>query len=277
MRELARSEYRGTPGWFGPGVPKLWTLWYRCTTQLVRLLRRGEFDEARHLLQATSADAWNFHFKAALPVFRQVQCPLCGYQGPAFRAHWNPRAVAYQSRCPGCDSRSRHRGLVTILREVVPPRVEGAVLLFAPELIGMNLLRRLVPEIDLRTIDLVLPHVDYPGEDIQRLSLPSNTFSLVVCNHVLEHVADDDAGLSECARILRAGGQAVFTIPGDFDGRPTVTYAKPDGNGHYRHYGLDVVKLMKRHFRMVDAIDMGEVAPREHGVRALDYAFICTK
>ena len=61
-----------------------------------------------------------------------------------------------------------------------------------------------------------LPHhrvVEYPAFDMMALDLPSGGYDLVVHSDSLEHVADPVRGLAECRRVLRAGGQCLFTVP----------------------------------------------------------------
>ena len=45
----------------------------------------------------------------------------------------------------------------------------------------------------------------------------SNIFDMVLSTQVLEHVDDPDAYLSECFRLLKAGGMLVLTTPGSFE------------------------------------------------------------
>lgn len=52
-----------------------------------------------------------------------------------------------------------------------------------------------------------------PHEDLTALTLPSDSFHLVVTNEVMEHVPDLDAALREIARILMPGGWHVGTFP----------------------------------------------------------------
>ena len=49
--------------------------------------------------------------------------------------------------------------------------------------------------------------------DVEDLPLPDASFDKVLCSHVLEHVLDDRAVLSEIRRVLVPGGTAVLAIP----------------------------------------------------------------
>jgi ubiquinone/menaquinone biosynthesis C-methylase UbiE len=61
-----------------------------------------------------------------------------------------------------------------------------------------------------RRYELDLPVVVGAGE---QLPYPSNSFDIVVCFDVLEHVADPQAVLAEMYRVLKPGGVALATVP----------------------------------------------------------------
>jgi SAM-dependent methyltransferase len=52
----------------------------------------------------------------------------------------------------------------------------------------------------------------YLAADGAHLPLPDSQFDLVVCNCVLEHIADDTAALAAMARSLRPGGALYLTV-----------------------------------------------------------------
>jgi hypothetical protein len=268
------QSIRDNPGGDGPGVPPLCNLLVRETAKSVRLLARGEADTARHRWIAAALNLRNYYLFPHPD--GTVHCPCCGWSGPAFVAGGNWRAVVPHSFCPGCDSRSRHRGLVAVLPEVLAAAPPGPVLAFAPERVLMKALRK-VSEREIVTTDLFCEDVDLPRQDIQRLDIPDESYAVLLCNHVLEHVPDDRSALRECARVLKPGGIGVFTIPGDYDGRPTRTFDQPDDNGHLRHYGLDVQDVIRESFSRLDAFDMSTRAPKDWQVRPLDYVFIAYK
>ncbi len=248
------------PGWRGPGEPS----WRDLRTQLrpiVRLAGAGQFSASFHRAESVLSNAWHFRLR---PVAGAAVCPCCGWEGPAFLATGNWRAYSPQSRCPQCDSRSRHRGLSHLLPDVLGRIPDGPVLVFAPERILMERLPALTGN-PIVTTDYLSADVDYPGEDIQALSFPDDQFAFIMCNHVLEHVPDDRRALLECARVLKPGGMALFTMPGDYHLPATRQFTQPDSNGHLRHYGADVAALLAEAFSRVEVINLGAaVDPRWH-------------
>ena len=63
--------------------------------------------------------------------------------------------------------------------------------------------------------------------DVSRLDLPSDSFDMVVCFEVIEHVQDTDAVLDELTRVLRPDGLLAISSPN------RDTY--PPGNPHHVH------------------------------------------
>jgi SAM-dependent methyltransferase len=65
-------------------------------------------------------------------------------------------------------------------------------------------------------------------EDLERLTFPDAFFDLVITQDVLEHVADLGAVCQEIARVLKVGGNHVFTVP-VHEGRPSTARARREG------------------------------------------------
>jgi SAM-dependent methyltransferase len=42
---------------------------------------------------------------------------------------------------------------------------------------------------------------------------PDNSFDIVICSHVLEHIHEDKKAISEIARILKPNGEALILVP----------------------------------------------------------------
>jgi len=85
--------------------------------------------------------------------------------------------------------------------------------------------------------------------DLAELNIETNTFEMIICNHVLEHVEDDKKAVMEMYRVLKPGGVAIITVPIDFKRDETyedLSVTKPKDRerefgqwDHVRYYGLD--------------------------------------
>lgn len=78
-----------------------------------------------------------------------------------------------------------------------------------------------VDGLDYRAIDLKCEGYDYPDYvvtgDVCSLNFTDNSFDIVICNHVLEHVKDDKRAMGEIWRVLKPGGVAVLMVPMDLE------------------------------------------------------------
>ncbi len=65
--------------------------------------------------------------------------------------------------------------------------------------------------------DKFMPGYHYPKHtidmDIMDIKFNENTFDLVLCNHVLEHIPDDIAAMKELYRVLKPNGTAILQVP----------------------------------------------------------------
>lgn len=66
--------------------------------------------------------------------------------------------------------------------------------------------------LDYLTADLLNPTV-MVKMDITAIQYPDNTFDIIYCSHVLEHVADDRKAMRELHRVLKPDGWAVIMVP----------------------------------------------------------------
>lgn len=212
---------------------------------------------------------------------RRFICPLCGNSSSYFIHTSNRLRITWHSACPFCDSRSRHRGLLKVYQEIISKRDGIRLLHFAPEEVLARWIRGTI-QIEYLTADLFLEDVDFKFQDIQKLTFPDNEFDVVLCNHVIEHVANDEAAISEIARILVEKGVAVITVPGDWSRYETVKFSDLSLNGHYRDYGMEIVEMLDRHFSRVEVSDMHRFdrdagSGLSLGIKKADLAFICIK
>ncbi len=75
----------------------------------------------------------------------------------------------------------------------------------------------------------------YVVADCTQLPFASDAISEVICSEVLEHVQDDQAAISELARVLKPGGQSYITVP-----HRKFYFAADDRYvHHFRRYEID--------------------------------------
>lgn len=97
--------------------------------------------------------------------------------------------------------------------------------------------------------------------DVQKMNFPDNTFDVVICCHVIEHVDSDDQAMREIYRVLKPGGFAVLQVPLAINLNKTIEdkTLKTDKErklkfgqvDHVRLYGLDYFdKLQVAGFRV---------------------------
>jgi hypothetical protein len=145
----------------------------------------------------------------------RVGCPSCGW---SFRRYMNnPRP----SRWPRCWSLERHRLIWLYLRHRTDFFTRPARLLhFAPEYCFLRTFRSL-RHLDYVTADLCAPRAKIKM-DICDITFEDNSFDVIICSHVLEHVQNDRKAMSELCRVLKPGGWAILQTP--FDPKRTETY-----------------------------------------------------
>lgn len=66
------------------------------------------------------------------------------------------------------------------------------------------------------TTDLNSPLADVKA-DICDLPFEDDSFDVILCNHVLEHIPDDTKAMQELFRVMKKGGWGVFQIPQDLE------------------------------------------------------------
>lgn len=89
------------------------------------------------------------------------------------------------------------------------------VLHFAPEQCFLKRFRAL-NNLDYTTTDLFSPIADVKA-DICNLPFEDNSYDMILCNHVLEHIPDDTKAMQELYRVMKPRGWGVFQVPQDLN------------------------------------------------------------
>lgn len=139
-------------------------------------------------------------------------CLLCESQLSSFLVFGNvvPRPSAW---CPVCGSLERHR-LIWMFLQQQTDLLEShpkTLLHVAPEGILETKFRQYA-HIDYISADLNNPQA-MVKMDITDIQYPENSFDVILCSHVLEHVPDDRQAMREFNRVLKPDGFAILMVP----------------------------------------------------------------
>ena len=138
-------------------------------------------------------------------------CPVCSSRVRKFTPYGlKPRPEA---QCPVCKSLERHR-LVWVFFKERTSLFDGdaqKMLHFAPEPEFSGRFKK-ISSLDYVSADLFDPNAMLKA-DISNIPCPDESFDVVYCSHVLEHVEDDRKAIAEIYRVLKKGGQAVILVP----------------------------------------------------------------
>lgn len=216
---------------------------------------------------------------------RKHYCPVCESRIRKFARYGRQKKI-----CPVCGTITRHRiiwlffRLKTNLFDQSPKRM----LHIAPERMFERNLKR-IKNLDYLTADLLDPRA-MVKMDITDIQYPDNSFDIIYCSHVLEHVPDDRQAMREFRRVLKPDGWVGLVVPitsseTTFED-PSVTdpaererlFGQFD---HVRRYGLDFEDRLKEagfdvsFFTVKEFADSNEIA--RQGLDSKMKIYICKK
>jgi SAM-dependent methyltransferase len=201
---------------------------------------------------------------------RRVECPCCGRRWRRFATlDGDPHAL-----CPGCFAAGRHRLLwLYFERETDLLQAHHRVLHLAPE----PSLSRLLGEranIDYLSADLDPSRGAMETFDVMAIPKGDNSFDVVICSHVLEHVRDDRVAMREIRRVVDPDGVAYLphpVFPERTDTYEDATIVTPEARrrafgqeDHVRLYGRDfTARLEEAGFSVTIRPYADELSPAE--------------
>ncbi|MBN2681187.1 MAG: methyltransferase domain-containing protein [Bacteroidales bacterium] len=154
---------------------------------------------------------------------------------------------------PFSMSLERHRLLWIFLKEKTEFFTGKLEMLHvAPEYCFIKRFKKL-PNLKYTTADLISPWADVKM-DVQEIPYPENSFDVIMCNHVLEHVDDDLKAMKEFYRVMKPGGWGIFQVPIDYSREntyhdPSITDPKEREkhfwqSDHLRLYGKNYGQVL---------------------------------
>jgi SAM-dependent methyltransferase len=155
-------------------------------------------------------------------------CPYCNNSFRKLRPGGIDLPVIYEKQiigagyrlndvCPRCNSLDRDR-LIYLYLTLKTNIMTAPLKVF-----------HVAPEGCIRAMLSVLPNITYEAGmkyhqgfyydknttilDISKLEFEDDTFDVIICNHVLEHIEDDLKAIGELYRVLKPGGWAILQVP----------------------------------------------------------------
>jgi len=234
----------------------------------------------------------------------QFYCPFCGKHSREFLPLGLDIPVLKEKKvvgggyrlnamCPNCHSSDRERLVYLYLknkkREIFAKGKRFKLLHVAPEPSLQKVLMT-QPTIDYLSADLN-PQLAMVKMDVTDIPYEDNSFDIIICNHVLEHVPDDRKAMAELYRVLKPGGWAILQVPISLSLDRTYEYplvTSPEDreklfgqSDHVRIYAIDYVDRLKeagftvRSYR--SATEFGQAAVRRYALIEDEHIFICWK
>lgn len=209
------------------------------------------------------------------------ECPMCGYLGVFVSVG---RPSRWDTRCPKCASRERHRLThLWVTRDGGDALAGKRILHFAPE----KAVRRQMRGNPLyQTADLRQRGVDREM-DITAVASPDANYDVVIAHHVIEHIEDDRKAFAEIYRILKSGGFALLSVP--INGTRHATYENPaitDPNARYYHfrgydhrrlYGMDFAQRLETAGFVVEVFRLPPDQEIRYGLLPDEWLYIARK
>ena len=184
----------------------------------------------------------------------KVECPVCHKHYRKFLpyGYGNARENAL---CPNCLALERHRLMQLYLQDRTDfYTANPKVLHVAPEYCFLKRFEKLLGD-NYITADLESPLAKVKM-DVQDIPFPENTFDVIFCNHIMEHVGSDLKALQELYRVLKPGGWGIIQSPVNYNRKETYedsTITTPEERmkhfgqyDHVREFGADYAQRLER-------------------------------
>jgi SAM-dependent methyltransferase len=225
----------------------------------------------------------------AIPYYGKGRiCPVCTKSSRRFRTYGF--VAREEAECAHCSALERHR-LLWLFVSKKTDLFDGKpkqVLHVAPEPCLAPRLQEKLGDSYI-TADLYRPTAKV-RMDITNIEYPDESFDVIYCSHVLEHVLDDRKAMREFYRTLKCDGWAILLVPISAD----VTYEdasvvdpqerlKAFGQeDHVRRYGPDYADRLREAGFKVTVTEIQDLADDNEILQmglmhASDEIFYCTK
>ena len=134
----------------------------------------------------------------------KYQCNICSFKMSHFIKLKNNNKL-----CPKCGSLGRTRKLWSLIEN----NIDGKTILHFSPSPSIKAKIELINNINYVT-------TDYAGEfkaskklNIESIDEPNDTYDLVICYHILEHIENDIKAMKELIRIIKPNGKCLIQTP----------------------------------------------------------------
>ena len=119
--------------------------------------------------------------------------------------------------CPRCYSTDRDRLIYLYLKDISPIFEQSLNVIHIAPSGSLKALMTSIKNINYQSGVKYYEGFYYSEDvalmDITKLSFNDQSFDVIFCNHVLEHIEDDKKAMSELYRILKSGGWGILQVP----------------------------------------------------------------
>lgn len=195
----------------------------------------------------------SYPFKRIAPLLyrgNDVECPVCERSFSKFLSYGSAVAHRENVLCPFDLTLERHRLMWLYLKDhsnfFTANKLD--VLHIAPEQC-FHAKFKAQENLNYLTADIESPIADMHF-DLHDIPLKDNSFDVVFCNHVLEHVTDANRCIEELYRVMKPGGFGIMQVPQDFSRETTYedsTIVTPEDREKY-YWQKDHVRLFGRDY-----------------------------
>lgn len=222
-------------------------------------------------------------YNLVIPILpsRKVKCNVCGWEGYKFLAIAGATYIRYNASCPGCGSAERQRALMEYMNKRGDFSKKGI------KCLDIGPVRGFRAYFEARGCNYISIDLDSGSAmikmDATQMGFPDNTFHLIICSHVLEHIKDDLQAIKEMLRVLRSEGVCYIMVPLKKNRTDTIEYERPNPLDpvHVRAYGLDITDRIKSIGFKVEMIDLVSELNKEdvsrYGLGTEEICFLCTE
>lgn len=218
---------------------------------------------------------------------KKVRCPICNWRGRLYLPIYIQNYTIKNVFCPRCGSHKRHRLQYVYIQKNISRDKKIRLLHFVPEKYLEKFLK------SHKNIKYLSADIDkqkaIETRDIRKLTYKENSFDIIICSHVLEHIKEDRQTLKELYRTLKMGGFAFIMVPQSKSAKtleddeilPTEYMKYYKQPYHVRLYGQDFInRLSETGFDVKVENFTDTFTKREIVINGFDSSekiFICTK